>query len=322
MTTALFPKRHPAGWRAGATRAGRLAMWALALAWASLLWAGFAHAQDLPPVPALTGRVVDHTGTLDTGQVSSLESKLAAFEAKQGTQIVILIVPTTGQEDIAAYAFRVADEWKIGRRDVGDGILLVVAKDDRRVRIEVARALEGAVPDLAAFQIINRVMAPAFREGDYAGGLHAGVDAVTARIRGEGLPLPDNGAPTAERKAAPGGLGMVLFMAVPLVGGVLATLFGRKLGALATAGGAAALAMVLTGSVLLALLAAALAFIFVLALGVGGGGGRGGRPRIGGGPVIWGGGHRGRSGRGFGSGGGFRSGGGGSFGGGGASGGW
>jgi len=322
MIDAIPTERRATVRRAAAARAWRLAMRTLAFAWATLLCAGLAFAQDLPPVPALTGRVIDHTGALDAGQKSSLEAKLAAFEAKQGTQIAILIVPSTGQEDIAAFAFRVADEWKIGRRSIGDGILLVVAKDDRRIRIEVARALEGAVPDLAAFQIINRLMAPAFREGDYAAGLHAGVDALMARIRGEALPLPDEDAPPAEGTAAPAGLGLVLFMAVPLVGGVLAALLGRKLGALATSGGAAALALFLTGSVLLAVLAAVLAFIFVLAMGIGGGGGRGGGPHIGGGPVIWGGGHGGRSGRGFGSGGGFRSGGGGSFGGGGASGGW
>jgi uncharacterized protein len=183
----------------------------------------------------------------------------------------------------------------------------------------VARALEGAVPDLAAFQIINRVITPAFRDGDYAGGLHAGVDALIALIRGENLPLPEAEAPAPSKPSALEGLGALLFMGVPLVGAVLVGTLGRKLGALATSGAAGAFALFITGSVLLALLAAVLAFIFVLALGIGGGGGGGGRggPRMGGGPVIWGGG--GRGGR---SGGGFRSGGGGSFGGGGASGGW
>jgi uncharacterized protein len=317
MTTAL-PERRAAGRPAHPTAARwRFALCALLLAWVALLLPRPILAQDLQRVPPLTGRVVDHSATLAPEQVRSLESKLAALEAERGTQIVILVVPGTAPEDIAAFAFRVADEWKIGRREVGDGILLVVAKNERRVRIEVARALEGAVPDLAAFQIINRVITPAFRDGDYAGGLHAGVDALIALIRGENLPLPEAEAPAPSKPSALEGLGALLFMGVPLVGAVLVGTLGRKLGALATSGAAGAFALFITGSVLLALLAAVLAFIFVLALGIGGGGGGGGGPRMGGGPVIWGGG--GRGGR---SGGGFRSGGGGSFGGGGASGGW
>jgi len=317
--TAAFPEHRAAGRRTRMTAARwRLAFCAVALAWASLLLPCLAWAQDLQRVPSLTGHVVDHSATLPPDQARSLEAKLAAFEAERGTQIVILMVPGTAPEDIAAFAFRVADEWKIGRREVGDGILLVVAKDERRVRIEVARALEGAVPDLAAFQIINRVITPAFREGDYAGGLHAGADALMARIRGENLPAPETSAPAPTKPSMLEGLGALLFMGVPLVGAVLVGTLGRKLGALATSGAAGAFALFITSSVLLALLAAALAFIFVLALGVGGGGGGGrGGPHMGGGPVIWGGG--GRGGR---SGGGFRSGGGGSFGGGGASGGW
>jgi len=319
--TIVYPERHAAG-RLAQPTAGwwRLALCALVLAWAGLLLPRPTWAQDLQPVPALIGRVIDHSATLQPAQLRGLEEKLAAFEKEHGTQVVILIVPGTAPEDIAAFAFRVADEWKIGRREVGDGILLVVAKNERRVRIEVARALEGAVPDLAAFQIINRVITPAFGNGDYAGGLDAGVDALMALIRGENLPLPETEteAPAPAKPSALEGLGALLFMGVPLVGAVLVGTLGRKLGALATSGAAGAFALFITGSVLLALLAAVLAFIFVLALGIGGGGGGGrGGPRMGGGPVIWGGG--GRGGR---SGGGFRSGGGGSFGGGGASGGW
>lgn len=280
--------------------------------------------KELAPVPPLTARVMDFTNTLKPDEERSLEAKLAAFEKERGTQMAILMLPTTAPEDIAAYAFRVADAWKIGRHEIGDGILIVVAKDDRQARIEVARALEGAVPDLAAFQIINRVMAPAFREGDYAGGLDRALDALMARIRGEELPLPE--ADTGARGESITNLALVLFMAVPVLGGMLAAVFGRKLGSLVTGGGAGMLVLLFTGSLLLALLAAVLALVLVLALGVGGGG-RGGRGGpfgggpFGGGPVIWGGGHRGGFGGGFG-GGGFRSGGGGSFGGGGASGRW
>ncbi len=302
----------------GAVPAGLV--WRVVLLLAALLWQPPALAQGFEAVPPLTARVIDRTGTLNAAQLQSLEAKLEAFERERGTQIAVLMVPSTGHEDIAAYAFRVADEWKIGRREIGDGILVVVAKNDRRARIEVARALEGAVPDLAAFQIINRAMAPAFREGDYAGGLHAALDALMARIRGENLPLPEEEDAPAGELSTFEGLGALLFMGVPLVGALLVATLGRKLGALVTAGGAGGFALLFTGSILLALIAVVLAFVFVLALGVSGGGRGGGRgPHIGGGPIIWGGG--GRRGGGFG-GGGFRSGGGGSFGGGGASGGW
>ena len=163
---------------------------ALAFVVAALLWATGALAQDVLPVPPLSGRVIDETATLSAGQRSALEAKLAAFERDVGSQIVVLLVPTTQPEDIAAYAQRVADQWKIGRRDIGDGLLVVVAKNDRRIRIEVAKGLEGAVPDLAASEIIDRAIRPAFKDGDYAGGLNAGIDQLSARIKGEALPTP------------------------------------------------------------------------------------------------------------------------------------
>lgn len=292
----------------------------LAIAWLMLvaLSAGLVHAQAVQPVPPLTARVMDRTGTLDASQVQALEAKLAQFEAERGAQIVILMVRTTAPEDIAAYAFRVADEWKIGRRHVGDGVLMVVAKDDRRVRIEVARALEGAIPDLAAFHIIDRAITPAFRKGDFAAGLNAGVDALMARIRGENLPLPDPAVAPSDALSL-SDLAVFLFLGVPVAGAVLVGMLGRKIGALATSGLAGLLTKLLLGSLLLGLVVAVFAFVFVLALGIGGGrgGGRGGRGGGFGAPIIWGGG-----GGGFRGGGGFSSGGGGSFGGGGASGGW
>ena len=162
---------------------------ALLLVFAVLWWAP-ASAQDVLPVPPLSGRIVDQTGTLNEAQRAALDSKLAAFEAQAGPQIVLLLVPATAPEDIAAYAQRVADSWKIGRREVGDGVLVVVAKNERKVRIEVAKALEGAIPDLAARQIIDNAIRPAFRADDYAGGLNRAVDQIIARINGEGLPAP------------------------------------------------------------------------------------------------------------------------------------
>lgn len=148
-----------------------------------------ARTQELQPVPTLSGRVVDLIDLLQPEQRSVLDVKLATFEAQTGTQIVVLLIGTTHPEDAADYARRVGNTWKIGRRDVGDGLLLVVARDDRTIRIEVAKTLEGAVPDLAAKQIIDQTITPAFRRGDYAEGLNAGVDRLIARVRGEHLPL-------------------------------------------------------------------------------------------------------------------------------------
>lgn len=294
----------------------------LVLAALALLFAGMARAQDLTPVPPLEGRVIDRSNTLDGPQRQAMEQHLANVERELGTQIVVLMVNSTLPEDIAAYAQRVGDQWKIGRRDVGDGLLIVVAKNDRRIRIEVAKALEGAVPDLAARQIIAETISPAFKRNDYAGGLNAGVDRLAARIRPEGLP-----APGAQRSGsgALGGfdweeLAVFFFIAVPIAGAVLTGMLGRKLGALVTGGGAGGLAWWLSASLLIAGGAGLAALIMVGVFGFGSSGrGRGGGP-----PIIWGGGGSGWSGGGggFGDGGGFSSGGGGDFGGGGASGDW
>jgi uncharacterized protein len=285
-----------------------------AMRWLSLLFglllSAAAWAQDVLPVPPLSGRVIDQTATLSEPQRAALDAKLAAFEAQAGPQIVLLLVPATAPEDIASYAQRVADSWKIGRRDVGDGVLVVVAKNERAVRIEVAKALEGAIPDLAARQVIDRAIVPAFRAGDYAGGLNAGVDQLMARIKGEALPTPRGGAPGGDRR---GGLplqelGMFLFVGVLAVGGLLSAIFGRKLASLFTAVAAGGMAWWLSASLLLAIGAAFATVLVVGVLGVGTvlkivamSAGRGG---------------------GGGGGGGYSSGGGGDFGGGGASGRW
>ena len=263
-----------------------------------------AQAQAVLAVPALSGRVIDQTGTLNPQQTAALDAKLAAFEAQAGPQIVLLMVPTVAPEDIAAYAQRVADTWKIGRREIGDGVLVVVAKGDRRVRTEVAKALEGAIPDLAARQIIDGALSPAFRADDYAGGLNAAVDRLIARIRGEDLPAPTQRARAAQAAQGSGlhldQLAMFFFVAVPVLGAMLSRVFGRKLGSLLTAGGAGAVGWWLSASVLLGVGAGMVALLLVGVFGIGAaarGLGRGG-PGIGG----WGGG--------------------GNFGGGGASGGW
>jgi uncharacterized protein len=291
--------------------------WLIALLGALALAAGVL-AQDVLPVPALSGRVIDQTGTLSAADVQALTAQLAAIETERGTQIVVLMVPSTQPEDIAAYAQRVADSWKIGRREVGDGVLVVVAKNDRRVRIEVAKALEGAIPDLAASRIIGETITPAFKAGDFTGGLRAGIARLDSRIAGEELPAP--GASRA-RGAATGfdwqDLAIFLFVGAPIAGAVLTAVLGRKLGALATGGAVGAVGWWLTASLLVGGIAAVVALVLVGVMGVGSRGGAGRR----GGPVIWGG-HGGGWGGGRGGGGGFGSGGGGDFGGGGASGSW
>lgn len=316
--------------RAGAGLVAWLLGPLLALA-ALLLGPGPVRAQDLQPVPALTARVTDGTGTLSAAETQALEAKLAAFEQQAGTQMVVLIVATTQPEDIAAYAYRVADQWKIGRRQVGDGLLILVAKNDRRMRIEVAKALEGAVPDLAARMVIDNAMRPAFKAGDYAGGLSAAVDQLAARVRGEALPLPE--AKNNRKAQRSGGINlgelvMFFFIGVPVVGAVLTGLLGRKLGSVAAGGATGGIAWLLGISPLLAGVAGVLALVLVGVIGIGAAAGRRGGLGGGGGmpPIIWGGGGGGGgggwSGGGGGDGGGFSSGGGGDFGGGGASGDW
>lgn len=298
----------------------------LIAAWLGLL-ALSAFAQDLQPVPTLNARVIDQVAALSPEQRQALESKLAAFEREAGPQIVVVIVATARPEDIASYTQRLGDAWKIGRRDVGDGLLIVVAKDDRQVRIAPAKSLEGAIPDLAARQIIERAIRPAFRAGDYAGGLNAAVDQVIARIRGEHLPAPSQRNSSGAARAADssgtdwGSLAMFFFIGVPIIGAVLTGVMGRKLGSLATSVAAGGLGWWLTTSLLLAGAAGVVALVLVGVLGIGSArGARGGR---GGSPIIWGGGGGGGGGwSSGGDGGGFSSGGGGDFGGGGASGDW
>lgn len=269
--------------------------------------------QTLQPVPALTARVMDQTGTLTAAERNALEARLAGIESAHGAQVVVLMVPTTAPEDIAAYAWRIAHSWKIGRRDVGDGLLVVVAKDDRRMRIEVARRLEGPIPDIMAARIIDEALKPRFRAGDYAGGLTLAVEQIGALIAGEGLPPP-----AASRSGDDGGqnleaLAIFLFVVVSALRPMARALFGNRLGAALMGAGTGLFAYWITTSLLVASGAGVLALLLTL-LSYGRG------THLGGGG--FGGGHGGGFGGGFGSGGGFSSGGGGSFGGGGASGNW
>lgn len=255
-------------------------------------------------VPPLTARVTDLTGTLTAEQRAALESRLQAFEAQKGSQIAVLIVPTTQPEAIEQYSIRVVEQWKLGRKKVDDGVLLLVAKDDHKLRIEVGYGLEGVLPDVIAKRIVADDIAPHFKQGDFYGGIVAGVTRIIAVIQGEALPAPQN--KTGDSSSLESYFPFLLFGAL-IGGGILRKVLGAFPGALVNGGLIGFVVMLLGGGMLFALFIGIMAFVFAL------GGGRG-----------WGGGFGG--GGGFSSGGGFGgggfSGGGGGFGGGGASGGW
>lgn len=295
-------------------------MWRLLLLVLTLFCAT-AFAQEPRPIPPFEAFVTDLTGTLTAEQQGSLEEKLAAFEARKGAQVAVLIVPTTAPEPIESFSIRVVDQWKIGRAKPDDGVLVLVAKDDRRMRIEVGYGLEGVLTDAMSRRITDDTMAPLFKQGDYFGGINAGVEQITRLIDGEPLPEPDH----AWRGNPQGIFGALPFLlAAAFIGSiVLSSIFGRPIGSALTGGGIALFAYLASRILLVSALAGIVAFIFSLLGGGGGGGTRGGRwsssPRHGG----WGGGFGGFGGGGGGfGGGGFGGGGGGGFGGGGASGSW
>lgn len=268
-------------------------------------WALGAWGQALQPVPALSGRVVDAVGWLAPQARAGLDARLAEIEAKRGSQIAILLVATTQPEPIEAYSIRVVDAWKLGRQGVDDGVLILVARDDRAVRLEVGRGLEGAIPDALAKGIVENQLIPHLRQGDIAGGLEAAVAAVDARLAGEALPEPQRSS--KKDSGDRDWIGLLLLGAV-LGGQFLRMLLGPVLGPGLGASLVGAGVWWLSGQVLFGLGAGVVAFLFLA------GGGRGGP-----GPWISGGGPSG--GWGGGGSGGF-SGGGGGFSGGGASGRW
>ena len=213
-------------------------------------------------VPPLTARVTDLTGTLTREQVAGLERMLQEFESRKGTQIAVLMVPSTAPEAIEQYALRVAEQWKIGRKKVDDGAILVVAKDDRALRIEVGYGLEGALNDATAARIIREAILPRFREGDFHGGINAGLDRMMRVIDGEPLPQAARGAPGID-----GGFMQilpVLLIGALVVGGILRAMLGRFLGAAATGGAVGLVAWLLAGALGIALMAGVLAFFFTL----------------------------------------------------------
>jgi uncharacterized protein len=268
----------------------------------ALLLCGTAQAEVA--IPPLQQRVTDLTATLDAAQTQALEARLAEFESDKGAQLAVLIVPSTQPETIEQFSIRVVDAWKLGRKGVDDGALLLVAKDDRVLRIEVGYGLEGALNDATANRIVEEVIVPYFKRGDFYRGVDAGLAAMMKVVGGEPLPPPERATTTGSFDIE--AVLFVVFGVVVVVGGILRALFGRLPAALLTGGGLGLLAWLTVAPLLVALLVGLMVFIFVLL-----GGSRHGFGGHGGGGF----GHGGFGGGGF-------SGGGGGFGGGGASGRW
>ena len=283
--------------------AGLLAiLFAFALGWS-------ADSAAQVAVPPLTGHVIDQTGTLTAEQKATLEEALTAFEARKGSQLAVLMVASSAPEEIEQYALRVAEQWKLGRKKVDDGAILVIAKNDRAMRIEVGYGLEGALNDLTSKRIVNETILPRFKSQDFYGGIAAGVTQVIRVVDGEPFPAPSGRS--GQGLGGIGGIGAsqqyapMLFILALAVGGVLRATLGKVPGSLVTGGVVAVIAWFVVGAISMALVAGVFA-AFVTLMG-GGMLGRGMGGRYGGG--------------GRGGGGGF-SGGGGGFGGGGASGRW
>lgn len=276
-------------------RTARTFFLAIALGWSLLVGAQI-------PVPPLTERVTDQAALLTAEQQASLEQKLQAFAARKGSQLAVLIVPTTAPETIEQYALRVVEQWKLGRKSVDDGALMLIATTDRALRIEVGYGLEGALNDATSNRIISETMTPHFKAGDFYIGITAGVDQIIRVIDGE--PLPEPGRIAGKGVAELQQYVPIIFMLALVVGGILRAWLGRFPGALVTGGAVAVAAWLFAGAVSIALIAGILALVFTLfSGGIGGMGGIGGH-------------------RGGGFGGGGFGGGGGGFGGGGASGRW
>jgi uncharacterized protein len=268
------------------------------------------------PIPPLAARVTDLTNTLTLAEKQALEAKLADWEARTTNQLAVLMVPTTSPEPIESYSIRVAEAWKIGRKGNDNGVLFLVAKDDRKMRIEVGYGLEGTLTDVTSRRIIAENIAPLFKDGKFAAGIDAGINRIISVVA-EGKPLPPPRQTAAEKSRSGGGFDfgtmlLILLIVVPIVGGVLRSMFGRFLGSTVGAGLVGAAAWFVAGSLFIAIIAAIVGFMVMIFGSMGGGLMRRGGYMPGGFGGGWGGG---------GGGGGF-SGGGGSFGGGGASGNW
>ncbi|PPD20696.1 MAG: hypothetical protein CTY24_08935 [Methylobacter sp.] len=277
-----------------------------------LICSGWLVALTETPVPALAARVTDLAGVFTAEQKSALEARLAALESQKGVQIAVLTVLTTQPEAIEQYSIKVAEQWKLGRKSVDDGILLLLAKDDRKTRIEVGYGLEGVIPDAVAKRIIEEIMIPFFRNGDYYGGINAGVEKLVGLVQGESLPPPE--AKSADVFLS-GPYVFLVFVIALFSGSLMRAIFGPVLGGLLNGGICGALVWFLGGGLVLALIAGVIIMLFSLGNNgsSGPGGGYYGGGDLSGSRSSWGG---------FSSGDNGFSGGGGDFGGGGASGSW
>jgi len=226
-----------------------------------------AAAQGLQPIPSLERRVTDAADILSADQEAALEEKLAEFETRKGAQIAVLAVASTAPEEIEQYSIRVVDAWKLGRKGVDDGALLIIAVEDRRLRIEVGRGLEGVLTDLTSNRIIDETITPLFRAGDYAGGVNAGIDRMIAVVDGEPLPEPEQQWKGSEGGSFENIIGLVFVLAIVL-SAILRKILGRILGAVTTGGVLGALGLMVTGALGLAVLAGVVGFVVALAGGV------------------------------------------------------
>jgi uncharacterized protein len=238
--------------------AARASLLALLLCWASVALAMVA-------VPPLVGRVVDQTGTLSSGDVASLNQTIRDFETRKGSQIAVLIVPTTDGEAIEQFSLRVAEAWKIGRKKIDDGAVLVIAKNDRHLRIEVGYGLEGALTDVTTKRIIDEEITPKFKSGDFAGGVSAGINKMVRVIDGEKLPVPE---PPHWQNTGLFDLSDMFnpFLLIPvfLLGGLMRSMLGRLVGSAVSGGVVTLVAWFLFGSLLAAIVAGLIATVFVL----------------------------------------------------------
>ena len=238
-------------------KAARAVVLALLLGW-------IFPALALVAVPQLTGRVVDQTGTLSSGDIAQLTQTLADLQTRKGSQIAVLIVPTTDGEAIEPFALRVAEAWKIGRKKVDDGALLVIAKNDRRLRIEVGYGLEGALTDVTSKRIIDEDITPKFKSGDFAGGISAGVNRMIGLINGEKLPAPEPSHWDTPQQFDISDFNPVWLFFAFIVSGILRGALGRLVGSILTGAIVTALAWFLLGNILAALAAGVLALIITL----------------------------------------------------------
>ncbi len=233
------------------------------LAWLCLaLLPGFGLAADLVALPALSARVTDLTGTLDATQRGRLEAQLAAIDRAGRAQVAILMLPGTQPETIEAFSIRLAEAWKIGHKGADNGVLIIVAKNERQMRIEVGYGLEGAIPDAVARRIVAERMAPLFKQGDFFGGLRAAVEGLEQAGGGQPAAMPAELPPQAGTGSTGAEDSSLLPWLIPALfaAGVLRMLFGI-LGSFASAALAGWLAFVLFGSWLVALLAGIVIFV-------------------------------------------------------------